>query len=99
LAVHCGPLRPYCRLRDLDRGDRVLSGEMRRKRLSPQLLRGRIAGTQDSTGFHKMGVRYYAPGLMRWVQPDPIAENDLRQGNRYVFVGGDPVNATDREGL
>jgi RHS repeat-associated protein len=60
----------------------------------------RYAGTyQDSTGFYKMGMRYYAPTLMRWAQQDPLrAAGDLAQGNRYGYAAGSPTNATDPTG-
>jgi RHS repeat-associated protein len=60
----------------------------------------RYAGTyQDSTGFYKMGVRYYSPALMRWTQQDPVqAPSDVQQLNRYQYGGDNPVNATDPGG-
>lgn len=37
---------------------------------------------------------------MRWTQRDPLnLPTDLRQGNRYVYVGGDPINLYDPNGL
>lgn len=54
---------------------------------------------QDPTGFYKMGVRYYAPSLMRWAQPDPFGQaGDLRSGDRYAYVDGDPINLLDPSG-
>ncbi|HYI80330.1 MAG TPA: RHS repeat-associated core domain-containing protein [Thermoleophilaceae bacterium] len=51
-------------------------------------------------GIYKMGARYYAPGLGRWSQLDPLDQaGDLREGNRYVYVGGDPVNLLDPTGM
>lgn len=51
------------------------------------------------TGLYKMGVRYYDPSFGRWTQKDPLnLFQDPRQGNRYSFVGGDPVNNTDPSG-
>ena len=45
------------------------------------------------------GKRYYDPGLGRWTQQDPIDQPaDLRQANRYVYVGQDPVNHVDPSG-
>jgi RHS repeat-associated protein len=42
-------------------------------------------------------ARMYAPGLGRFIQPDPIG---FMEGmNLYAYVGGDPVNATDPSGL
>lgn len=61
----------------------------------------RYAGTyQDSTGFYKMGLRYYAPALMRWTQQDPVnGPTDVQQLNRYAYVGGIPNNSVDPSGL
>jgi RHS repeat-associated protein len=61
----------------------------------------RYAGTyQDATGLYKMGMRYYAPGLMRWTQQDAIeAPTDFGMINRYAYVGGDPLNQIDPSGL
>ena len=45
---------------------------------------------------YKVGAHYYAPGLGRWAQPDPLDRaGDLRDGNRYVYAGSDPVNLLD----
>ena len=52
------------------------------------------------TGLYKMGARYYDPSVMRWTQKDPLnLFQDPRQGNRYAFVGGDPVNRVDPSGM
>jgi RHS repeat-associated protein len=49
---------------------------------------------------YKIGARYYQPGLGRWTQADPLDQpGDLRNGNRYVYAGGDPVNLSDPTGL
>jgi RHS repeat-associated protein len=60
----------------------------------------RYTGTyQDPTGFYKMGLRYYSPGLMRWTQQDALeGPTDFRQLNRYAYVAGNPINATDPSG-
>jgi RHS repeat-associated protein len=51
-------------------------------------------------GLYKMGERYYDPRNGRWTQLDPLHHAaDLRQSNRYAYVGGDPVNETDPTGL
>lgn len=54
----------------------------------------------SSVGLHKFGMRWYDQSLDRWTQPDPIDETgDLKDGNRYVYVGSDPVNGADPTGL
>ena len=45
------------------------------------------------------GKRYYDPALGRWTQQDVIDQPaDLRQANRYLYVGDDPVNLVDPSG-
>jgi RHS repeat-associated protein len=49
------------------------------------------------TGFFYNLNRYYDPNTGRYTRPDPIG---LAGGmNPYVYVGGDPVNSVDPEGL
>ncbi len=49
------------------------------------------------TGLHYNGQRYYDPKTGRYLTPDPIG---LAGGvNPYVYVGDDPVNSVDPEGL
>ena len=51
-------------------------------------------------GLYKIGARYYAPGLGRWTQLDPLDQAaDLRQGNRYGYAGSDPINIIDPNGM
>ena len=59
-----------------------------------------VAQYHEAQGdLYKMGARYYQPGLGRWSQLDPLDQaGDLREGNRYVYVGGDPVNLIDPTG-
>jgi RHS repeat-associated protein len=48
---------------------------------------------------YKIGARYYNPAFGRWMQADPIDQPaDLREGNRYLYVGDDPTNAIDPTG-
>jgi RHS repeat-associated protein len=55
---------------------------------------------QDSTGFYKMGMRYYRPELMRWTQQDPKEQpTDPVNSNRYGYAGGNPINASDPSGM
>ncbi|MDQ3933727.1 MAG: DNRLRE domain-containing protein [Actinomycetota bacterium] len=54
----------------------------------------------DSTGFYKMGMRYYRPELMRWTQQDPVEQpTDALQAMLYGYAGGNPINAADPMGL
>jgi RHS repeat-associated protein len=49
------------------------------------------------TGLLNFGQRYFAPEIGRWISPDPSGTQDGL--NLYQFVGGDPVNWTDTDGL
>ncbi|MGH2763304.1 MAG: DNRLRE domain-containing protein [Thermoleophilaceae bacterium] len=58
------------------------------------------SGQGSFNGLYKMGMRYYDPNLGRWTQQDPIDNPaDVRQANRYVYVGADPLNLVDPLGL
>jgi RHS repeat-associated protein len=60
---------------------------------------GFAAGYRSVNGLYHFGRRYYDPSLMRWTQPDPLDQTgDLREGNRYSYVGGDPINKLDPTG-
>ncbi|HKU35694.1 MAG TPA: RHS repeat-associated core domain-containing protein, partial [Paenarthrobacter sp.] len=48
-----------------------------------------------STGYTKFGARYYNPTRGRFTQPDPSAQ----EPNRYIYAGGNPINAVDPAGL
>jgi RHS repeat-associated protein len=49
------------------------------------------------TGFYLTHYRFYDPNTGRWVNRDPIGE---RGGlNLYGYVGGNPVNFVDQDGL
>jgi RHS repeat-associated protein len=51
------------------------------------------------SGLYHFGARYYDTRTARWTQPDPINQPaDLREANRYIYAGGDPVNAADPSG-
>ncbi len=52
---------------------------------------------RDSTGLYYYGLRYYAPWLMRWINPDPAG--DIDGLNRYRFVRNNPLTLLDVHGL
>ncbi|SDH79309.1 RHS repeat-associated core domain-containing protein [Pseudomonas abietaniphila] len=52
---------------------------------------------RDATGLYYYGLRYYAPWLMRWINPDPAGE---RGGlNLFVFAANRPLFFVDPYGL
>ena len=54
----------------------------------------------SSVGLHKFGQRWYDQTLGRWTQEDPILQmKSLKNGNRYLYAGDNPVNQTDPMGL
>jgi insecticidal toxin complex protein TccC len=52
---------------------------------------------QDATGLYYYGLRYYAPWLGRWINPDPGGGVDGL--NRYRFVRNNPLTLQDPDGL
>jgi RHS repeat-associated protein len=49
-----------------------------------------------ASGIYHYGQRYYDPSSLRWTQTDPLDQTgDLREGNRYTYVGADPINVVD----
>jgi RHS repeat-associated protein len=51
------------------------------------------------TNLYKMGARYYQTTVGRWTQRDPLNQAfSPREGNRYAYVGGDPINLVDPTG-
>ena len=60
----------------------------------------KYAGGHDiGGGLYHYGARFYQPSTARWTQQDPLEQpGDLRQHNRYGYVGGDPINYTDPDG-
>lgn len=52
---------------------------------------------RDASGLYDYGLRYYAPWLQRWLNPDPAGDVDGL--NRYRMVGNNPVSFFDDDGL
>ena len=48
-------------------------------------------------GLYSYGLRFYSPGIGRWINRDPIRERG--GSNVYVFVSDDPLNNVDLYGL
>lgn len=51
---------------------------------------------RDATGLYYYGIRYYAPWLQRWINPDPWGAIDGL--NIYRFTGNNPIGNVDEEG-
>jgi RHS repeat-associated protein len=59
---------------------------------------GFAGGVYDvTTGIVRFGARDYDPTMRRWTQKDPRSIGG-GQSNVYVYVGDDPINATDSSG-
>jgi RHS repeat-associated protein len=59
----------------------------------------RYAGGHVIGGLYHFGARYYDTDNARWTQADPLnAPGDLKNANRYLYVGGDPANTIDPSG-
>ncbi len=50
----------------------------------------------EETGLYQYRARYYSPRLGQFLTQDPIGTKD--DPNLYLYVGADPVNATDPTG-
>jgi insecticidal toxin complex protein TccC len=57
----------------------------------------RFSGKEmDACGLYYYGLRYYAPWLWRWINPDPLGTVDGL--NPYQMVGNNPINFVDDQG-
>jgi len=58
------------------------------------------SGYNDTTtGLYHFGQRYYNPTTGRFTQQDSLnTPLDPTNGNRYAYVGANPINATDPSG-
>lgn len=63
------------------------------------LIHYRYSGKErdSATGFYYYGLRYYAPWLCRWINPDPAGTIDGL--NVYLFVTNNPVTFVDVGGM
>lgn len=52
---------------------------------------------RDSSGLYDYGLRYYAPWLARWINPDPAGDVDGL--NLYCMVRNNPLRFKDSDGL
>jgi insecticidal toxin complex protein TccC len=52
---------------------------------------------RDASGLYYYGFRYYAPWMMRWINPDPAGPVDGL--NLYAMVGNNPIKLVDALGL
>ncbi|MNO37875.1 putative deoxyribonuclease RhsA [compost metagenome] len=52
---------------------------------------------RDATGLYYYGMRYYAPWLQRWINPDPAGPVD--GPNLFAMVRGNPLKFVDSTGL
>lgn len=52
---------------------------------------------RDASGLYAYGLRYYAPWLARWINPDPAGDVDGL--NRFVMVRNNPLTLRDEWGL
>jgi len=58
---------------------------------------GYCSKERDASGFYYYGLRYYAPCLLRWINPDPAGDVDGQ--NRYRFGLNNPTSGVDSQGL
>lgn len=54
------------------------------------------AKERDASGLYYYGLRFYAPWLMRWINPDPMGYVDGL--NLYQMVSNNPISKIDRQG-
>ncbi len=72
------------------------TGDDRTNETVPQQLRYRGYYDDEALTYYWVGVRYYDPEAMRWLQPDPSEQDGVRT---YAYVANDPVDAYDPSGL
>ncbi|WP_296247729.1 RHS repeat domain-containing protein [Pseudomonas sp. UBA4194] len=68
-----------------------------RNALEAQYKTIRYSGKErDASGLYYYGLRYYAPWLARWLNPDP--GGDIDGLNLYAMVGNNPITLVDGDG-
>jgi len=72
---------------------RTITGDLTQANTNPYRY---TSGYLDPTSnLYKLGYRYYDPTQSRFTQQDPSGQ----ETNHYAYAGGDPVNASDPNGL
>ena len=56
----------------------------------------RFSTKENIAGFYSYGYRFYAPGLGRWINRDPLEEDG--GVNLYAMAGNNPINMVDSYG-
>ena len=68
-------------------------------RASAKLTRFTGGEYDPTSGYTKLGVRYYDPTTARFTQPDTIVRlADPRNGDLYAYAGDQPCNNVDPSG-
>jgi RHS repeat-associated protein len=76
-------------------GTAVIAGEAAAE-VEAKVYRWAGKECDDSTGLYYYGLRYYAPWLGRWLNPDPTGPSG--GPNLYAFAGGNPTSRWDSNG-
>lgn len=63
--------------------------------------RGFLGRTEDeSTSLDYLSARYYDPSIAKFISVDPVLDFTKPQwANPYSYAGGDPIGASDPDGL
>lgn len=66
----------------------------------PDIVRYKFTGqiADPETGLYFYKSRYYDPFLGRFIQGDDRADRGINGLNRYMYVGGNPMNRVDPDG-
>jgi RHS repeat-associated protein len=109
--IHCDPLGSANHFSD-EAGTPIARiayhafGRERSRQGAPLLRLFASHDIDDLTGLVYMGHRWYAPEIGRFITPDPLyllqpekSEGDPAPLHLYTYVGNNPVNQVDPEGL